>query len=100
MNPGKSPDQSAGPGNNAGKENITNYQCQQQRVTNAQSMKLRFVFCTRAYKDFDQLFDVLILGASYGQAQQGLISHFTLAGVTQQMSQAFTHRFVEAMAWQ
>ncbi|GGO70871.1 hypothetical protein GCM10010982_25410 [Bowmanella pacifica] len=92
--------QSAGPGNNAGKENVTNYQCQQQRVSNAQNMKLRFVFCTRAYKDFDQLFDVLILGASYGQAQQGLISHFTLAGVTQQMSQAFTQRFVEAMAWQ
>ncbi|WP_342751423.1 serine protease [Bowmanella denitrificans] len=92
--------QSAGPGNNAGKENVTNYSCQQQRMANSHNMKLRFVFCTRAYKDFDQLYDVLILGASYDQANQGLISHFTLAGVTQQMSQAFTQRFVEALAWQ
>ncbi|GAB3023971.1 hypothetical protein GCM10027098_20320 [Bowmanella dokdonensis] len=92
--------QNVGPGNNAGKESVTSFQCQQQRMINNSGMKLRFVFCTRAYKDFSQLYDVLILGASYDRDRQGLISHFTLAGVTRELSLIFTRHFVEALAWQ
>ncbi|WP_088328950.1 serine protease [Lacimicrobium sp. SS2-24] len=92
--------QSAGPGNNSAKEFSTNYQCEQQRVYNQQGMKVRLLFCIRAYKDFEQLYDVLMLGASYDQKNQGLISHFTLAGVSRSLSLAFTKRFMEAMAWQ
>lgn len=92
--------QSAGPGNNTAKEFSTNYQCEQQRVHNQQGMKVRFLFCTRAYKDFTQLYDVLMLGASYDQKNQGLISHFTLAGVSESLSLAFSKRFMETLAWQ
>ncbi|GGD54684.1 S1 family peptidase [Lacimicrobium alkaliphilum] len=92
--------QSAGPGNNTAKEFSTNYQCEQQRVHNQHGMKVRFLFCIRAYKDFDQLYDVLMLGASYDQKNQGLLSHFTLAGVSRPLSLAFSKRFMETLAWQ
>lgn len=92
--------QSVHPGNAAGKDDVTNYSCQQQRVQNPRQMQVRVLMCVRAYHAFSDLFDVLLLGASYDRQQQGLISHFTLAGVTRELSQAFSQRFLEAMAWQ
>ncbi|MDF2179993.1 serine protease [Aliiglaciecola sp. CAU 1673] len=92
--------QSVHPGNNAGKEDVTNFACEQQRIQNQQQMQVRLLFCTRSYQAFPELYDVLILGASYDRENQGLISHFTLAGVTRELSQAFSQRFLEALAWQ
>jgi hypothetical protein len=57
------------------------------------------VFCTRAYKKFPQLYDVLFIGASVDQNDKALISHFTLAGVSQDMAMAFTRKFMESLTW-
>jgi len=90
----------AGPGNKASKEDVTEYQCQHDIVSNNQhNLKNKSIFCTRAYKDFSQLFDVLYLGASIDKDGQALISHFTIAGIEQETAQAFTKKFMESVSW-
>jgi len=89
-----------GPDNQAGKNDVTEYQCHHDLVKNANnSINYKAIFCTRAYKKFPQLFDVLYLSASIDKNDQALISHFTLAGVTQKSATAFTKQFMEAVSW-
>ena len=90
----------AGPGNPAGKNDVTNYQCQQDIVTNKHKVTNKTIMCLRGYKDFANLYDVLFVGASLDHEQRGLISHFTLAGVDKRSAQAFTEQFMDSMAWQ
>jgi len=95
----------ASAGNRAGKDDVSEYQCHHDLVmpestknTN-QSITNKSIFCTRAYKDFPGLFDVLYLGASIDKNQQALVSHFTLAGVSQKNAMSFTSKFMEAVSW-
>ena len=89
-----------GPSNNASKEDVTNFRCEQDKVTNRHGVTNKSVFCVRAYKDFDQLYDVLFVGASLDHEQKGLISHYTLAGVTKDSALAFSQKFMDAISWQ
>ncbi len=90
----------AGPGNKATKEDVTEFQCHHDIVSaDHQEMKNKSIFCTRAYKDFSQLFDVLYIGASIDKNGQALLSHFTIAGVEQENAMAFTKKFMEAVTW-
>ncbi|WP_057830183.1 S1 family peptidase [Colwellia sp. TT2012] len=95
----------AGAGNRAGKDDVTEYQCHHDIITPAstagssQEIKNKSIFCTRAYKEFPGLFDVLYLGASIDKNQQALVSHFTLAGVSKKNALAFTGKFMEAVSW-
>ena len=90
----------AGPANEANKEDVTEYQCQHDIVMPAhQGMKNKAVFCTRAYKDFPGLFDILYLAASIDKNDQALLSHFTVAGVTQNSAMAFSKKFMESVTW-
>lgn len=90
----------AGPGNAASKEDVTNYQCQDNLVRNIHDVNSKSILCLRAYKDFAGLFDVLYIGASIDHKQQGLISHFTLAGVDEASAKQFTQHFMDAIEWQ
>jgi len=95
----------ASAGNRAGKDDVSEYQCHHDLVipestaSTEQAINNKSVFCTRAYKDFPELFDVLYLGASIDKNQQALVSHFTLAGVNQENAMAFTRKFMEAVSW-
>lgn len=95
----------AGAGNRAGKDDVSEYQCHHDLVTpgstanTSQAINNKSIFCTRAYKDFPGLFDVLYLGASIDKNQQALVSHFTLAGVSQENAMSFTSKFMEAVSW-
>ena len=95
----------AGPGNRAGKDDVSEYQCHHDLITpestakTNQAINNKSIFCTRAYKDFPELFDVMYLGASIDKNQQALVSHFTLAGVNQDNAIAFTRKFMEAVSW-
>jgi serine protease Do len=95
----------AGTGNRAGKDDVSEYQCNHDLITPASTANTsktitnKSVFCTRAYKDFPGLFDILYLGASVDKNQQALVSHFTLAGVSQENAMAFTGKFMEAVSW-
>ncbi|MBL4941715.1 MAG: trypsin-like peptidase domain-containing protein [Colwellia sp.] len=90
----------AGAGNRANKENVTEYQCHHDLVMpDNQAITNKSIFCTRAYKKFPDLFDVLYLSASIDQETQALVSHFTIAGVNQENALAFTRKFMEAVSW-
>jgi hypothetical protein len=43
---------------------------------------------------------VLYLSASLDQQQQGLVSHYTLSGVSQDTARAFSQKFNGAVSWQ
>ncbi|OUR61744.1 serine protease [Colwellia sp. 39_35_sub15_T18] len=91
----------AGAGNRAGKDNVTEYQCHHDLVMpDNQAINNKSIFCTRAYKKFPDLFDVLYLSASVDKDKQALVSHFTIAGINQANALAFTRKFMEAVSWQ
>lgn len=91
----------AGAGNRAGKDNVTEYQCHHDIVMpENQAINNKTIFCTRAYKKFPELFDVLYLSASVDKDKQALVSHFTIAGISQDNALAFTQKFMEAVSWQ
>lgn len=90
----------AGAGNRADKENVTEFQCHNDLVMpNNQAINNKTIFCARAYKKFPDLFDVLYLSASVDKNKQALVSHFTVAGVSQPNALAFTRKFMEAVSW-
>lgn len=87
--------------NKVGKEHVGEFQCHNDIVTpdnNAISNKT--VFCTRAYKDFPKLFDVIYLAASIDHNDKALISYFTLSGVEQNNALIFTKKFMEVVSWE
>ena len=90
----------AGAGNRADKENVTEFQCHNDLVMpDNQAINNKTVFCTRAYKKFPDLFDVLYLSASVDKDNQAIVSHFTIAGISQTNALAFTRQFMEAVSW-
>ncbi len=90
----------AGAGNKAGKDDISEYQCHHDLVSPTEkNIEVKAVFCTRAYKKFPGLFDVLYLSASIDKNNQALISHFTISGVKQDSAMAFTKKFMESVTW-
>jgi len=92
--------QRAGPGNKASKEDVSEFQCHHDIVkSNNQTINSKSIFCTRGYKKFPQLFDVLYLSASIDKDKQALVSHFTMAGVEQSTALAFTRKFMESISW-
>lgn len=90
----------AGPGNPATKDDVSNYRCQNKAHKNTNQVTSKTVFCLRAYDDYSDLYDVLFIGATLDHSTAGLISHFTLSGVSQPSALAFTQRFLEAISWQ
>jgi len=90
----------AGAGNRADKENVTEFQCHNDLVMpDNQAINNKTIFCTRAYKKFPDLFDVLYLSASVDKDNQAIVSHFTIAGISQPNALAFTRQFMEAVSW-
>jgi hypothetical protein len=87
--------------NKAGKVDVTEFECQHDIVENStQAMVSKMIFCTRAYKDFPKLYDVVYLAASVDKKQQAMISHFTISGVEQSYAKKFTTKFMEAISWE
>ena len=90
----------AGAGNRAGRDNVTQYQCHHDLVMpDNQKINNKSILCTRAYKKFPDLFDVLYLSASIDKDKQALVSHFTISGINQQNALTFTRKFMEAVSW-
>jgi len=90
----------AGAGNRADKENVTEFQCHHDLVMpDNNAINNKAIFCTRAYKKFPDLYDVLYLSASIDKERQALVSHFTIAGISQSNALAFTRQFMEAVSW-
>ncbi|NMP30462.1 trypsin-like peptidase domain-containing protein [Thalassotalea sp. M1531] len=90
----------AAAGNKATKDDVTEFECHHDIVMPLnQSINNKSILCTRNYKKFPALFDVLYLGLSVDRERQALISHFTVSGVEKEMALAFTKRFMESVSW-
>lgn len=86
--------------NQALKEDVTAFECQHRVVRQAGGHHAKMIYCVRAYRDYAGLYDVLYLAASLDQQQQGLVSHYTLSGVSQETARAFSQKFNGAVSWQ
>ena len=90
----------AGPANTATKDDVTEYQCHDDIVSaDSQNLTSKNIFCSRAYKDYPGLYDVLFIGASVDKDNKALVSHFTIAGVQEEMALAFLTKFMGAVSW-
>lgn len=90
----------ASAGNRVNKDDVTEFQCHNDIVMpDNGNINNKAIFCVRAYKNFPDLFDVLYLSASVDKDNQALVSHFTIAGVSQPNALAFTRQFMEAVLW-
>ena len=92
------------PGNKAREKDVGDYQCDSQfvSVSSAQAVsgrKTKAVFCVRAYKDYPQLYDVLFLQGTVDDSHAAFISHFTLAGVSQENAKAYARKFMGVSKW-
>ncbi|MCZ6803922.1 MAG: serine protease [Proteobacteria bacterium] len=95
--------ENAGPDNYARKEDVHNYKCYDDFIKSkpeqAAEVVTKATYCAREYKKYPGLYDVLYLGASVHENKKGLISHFTLAGVSQDMALQFTKKFISSIKW-
>ncbi|WNC68269.1 serine protease [Thalassotalea nanhaiensis] len=87
-------------GNRAGKEDVTEYECQHDITTDSEeSIRNKAILCIRAYKKYQGLYDVMYLSASVDKDTKALVSHFTLSGVDKNFAQVFNKKFMESVKW-
>lgn len=87
------------PGNRATEEDVSEFHCDHDFITSANQRQSKTVFCTRAYKDYPELYDSLFLQGTVDDSDKALITHFTLAGVSKENSLRFARRFMEVSQW-
>jgi serine protease Do len=92
------------PGNKGSEEDLGEYRCDSQFLAlaenrNSDNRKSKNIFCVRAYKDFPDLYDVLFLHGTVDASRAAFISHFTLAGVSQDNAKRFVQRFLGVAKW-
>ncbi len=66
------------PDNQASKEDVTPFECQHQVVQQQNGQRAKTIFCVRAYRQFDGLYDALYLAASFGSSAAGHCQSFHL----------------------
>jgi serine protease Do len=88
------------PGNRATGDDVGNFACQQKLVSTSDSKAdSKAVFCTRAYKHFYGLYDVLFVQGSIANSTKAFVSHFTLSGVGMDEATKFTRQFMKVAQW-
>jgi len=91
------------PDNDAGKEDVTEFVCHddfiRSRSLSDDEVVTKSTFCVREYRKYRGLYDILFFGASVHKKTSALISHFTVAGVEQELAQAFMRKFIASIQW-
>lgn len=60
---------------------------------------LRGVWCARAYRPFDGLYDVWVMAITQDSSKQALISRLALEGVDYETAMAIARQFLEMIQW-
>ncbi len=60
---------------------------------------LRALWCARAYREFEGLYDVWVMTITQDRGTEALVSRLSLQGVTYPNAVAFGKRFIEAVQW-
>ncbi len=91
------------PDNYADKDHVSNFECHEdfhsKDSESGEVITTKGTFCARRYNEYPGLYDVLYLGAAVHNNHQGLVSHFTLAGVSMDMALQFTSKFLSSITW-
>ncbi|MEM7543807.1 MAG: serine protease [Pseudomonadota bacterium] len=87
------------PDNAAEEEDVTPFTCHEGFAGGREQSVVKATFCARGYKRFKGLFDVLYVGMSVHEDRRALMSHFTIAGVTQENGLSFVKKFLESIQW-
>jgi serine protease Do len=86
--------------NSPSKEDASEFTCHQDFVAVGDNRRTwNTVMCARRYLDYPSLYDVLFIAAAVDSAKKGLITHFTLSGVSSEMASAFSRKFLEHVQW-
>lgn len=91
------------PGNRAGKKDVTNFNCKESFTTvpsskPEQNTMAKSFLCARRYKKFPSLYDIFYIRHAK-RNDKAFVSHFTLAGFTQDSSHQFLNAFLEHVQW-
>lgn len=86
--------------NRASKEDVTEFECQHDiTTTNESEITNKSILCVRAYKKYPDIFDVMYIAATVDKSHKALVSHYTLAGVEQDLAKQFNKKFMESVKW-
>ena len=91
------------PENLSNEENVTNFKCHNDFVQSIsksnKTVENKVSYCARAYKKYKDLYDVMYLSVSVHENNQALLSHFSVAGVSQEVAKKLTQKFSENIVW-
>lgn len=82
----------------AEEEMVTNYDCESGFVEHNR-LQTKVIFCLRAYKKFDGLFDAFMKSTALTRNDEALQSTLTLAGVSYENAVRLARTFLEAIEW-
>ena len=83
---------------NAEESMVTNYDCETGFVKNNR-VHSKVVFCLRAYKKFDGLFDAFMKASALTRTDESLQSTLTLAGVSYENAIRLSRAFLDSIEW-
>ena len=81
---------------------LTGQRCEENFVRAAapdERPPLRVMWCARAYRAFEGLYDVWVLTLTQDRSDEALVSRLVMQGVTFDNALALTKRFLEAVQW-
>jgi serine protease Do len=81
---------------------LTAQQCHEdfiEAATDGTHPTLRAVWCARAYREFEDLYDVSVVAVTQDRSREALISRLSMQGVTYENAMALARRFLGAVAW-
>jgi S1-C subfamily serine protease len=81
---------------NAQEKDVSNFDCET-RFVETDGQRWKAAFCTRGYKEYSGLHDMLLYMAQLGQSREGLVVTFTAQGVTQTDGLGMIRRFMAAL---
>ncbi|VUD68935.1 Putative serine protease HhoA [Thalassocella blandensis] len=88
-------------GNRATKDDVENSKCTSEVVNRPPDLlKRNIVYCARAYKEYEGLYDTFYVAMSLDKDNTALFEHFTISGVNKTDAKAFLQRFIQQAGWQ
>jgi len=95
---------SARPPNRVNKKDLGNFQCVEDHLLatseNVADTRFRSIYCSRAYRHIEGLYDAFYVGMTTDREQEILFTHFTLSGFSEANIKRFLQRFLESVHWE
>jgi len=80
-------------------EDLTRFECRTRNVEQG-GATWRTVFCLRAYKRLEGLYDAVFKAAQLGRGNVGVMTRLTLSGVTAESAERTARRYFERIRWE